>query len=163
MANEPSCSVPHMGWSSPFFPSIAFPSVSAVFIHYRDLLVKIVCNLDFANPCFNANWVLFILPFFNTALSYYLDDLYLSFHVKLFSFQNGFGKANFVGTIWLYGKQNVNLEIGRRTVEKTNSVDQNSRLKTKLRILFIYFDFKKKSDRSCSLVCNKTRDVTRFT
>ena len=32
----------------------------------------------------------------------------------------------------------VDLEIRRRTVENTNSVDQNTRLKTELRILFVY-------------------------
>ena len=33
---------------------------------------------------------------------------------------------------------NLDLEIRRRTVEKTNSVDQSSRLKTELRNLFVY-------------------------
>ena len=149
-----------------FLPSIAYPSVSAVFIYYRDLLVEIVCNLDFANPCFNANWVLFILPFFNTASSYYWDDLYLSFHVKLFSFQNEFGKAHFVGYYLTGMKQNVNLdlEIRRRTVEKTNSVDQNSRLKTELRNLLVYLiRLKRRVIFLVGFICNKTRVVTCFT
>ena len=58
----------------------------------------------------------------------------------------------------MVNKTYLDLEI-RRTVEKTNSVDENSRLKTELRNLFVCLLRLKRSDHSYSLVCNKTMDV----